>query len=248
MSHVNSNNSKTGALQQPTRGHEGVDSSAGHGARVLMIDNYDSFTYNLVQALLVLGASVEVFRNDAITPTAAGQWGRAEGRGFTHVVISPGPGCPAEAGVSMDMIRHFAGKLPVLGVCLGHQAMAEVFGGVVRRAPRLMHGKPSVVLNDGAGVYLGLPERVVCGRYHSLAVAAADMPEGFVISSQTELGEIMGIRHETLELEGVQFHPESVLTPEGPKMLANFLRRSRGERRALATPVSASSTVGGTAQ
>ena len=195
--------------------------------RVLMIDNYDSFTYNLVQAFAVLGADVAVFRNDELTPA------EAERMGFSHVVISPGPGCPAEAGQSMAMIRHFAGKLPVLGVCLGHQAMAEVFGGKVTRAPRLMHGKPSMVFHDGAGVFSGLSSPVACGRYHSLAVSRQDMPADFVITSQTDQGEIMGIRHNTLAVEGVQFHPESVLTPQGPEMLRNFLAGKRGEAKEL---------------
>ena len=190
------------------------------GPHILMIDNYDSFTYNLVQAMQVLGARVSVYRNDELSPTAA------EKLGCTHLVISPGPGCPAEAGVSIDMIRHFAGLLPILGVCLGHQAMAEVFGGKVTRAPRLMHGKSSMVFHDGAGVFAGLPSPVECGRYHSLAVCEADMPADFVITARTELGEIMGIRHRVLAIEGVQFHPESILTPQGPAMLANFLAGS----------------------
>ena len=190
------------------------------GPHILMIDNYDSFTYNLVQAMQVLGARVSVYRNDELSPAAA------EKLGCTHLVISPGPGCPAEAGVSIDMIRHFAGSLPILGVCLGHQAMAEVFGGKVTRAPRLMHGKSSMVFHDGAGVFAGLPSPVECGRYHSLAVCEADMPADFVITARTELGEIMGIRHRVLAIEGVQFHPESILTPQGPAMLANFLAGS----------------------
>jgi len=189
-------------------------------SHILMIDNYDSFTYNLVQAMQVLGAKVSVYRNDELTPVAAEQLG------CTHLVISPGPGCPAEAGVSMDMIRHFAGKLPILGVCLGHQAMAEVFGGKVTRAPRLMHGKSSMVTHDRAGVFAGLPCPVECGRYHSLAVSDADMPPDFVVTARTELSEIMGIRHRQLPIEGVQFHPESVLTPHGPAMLANFLAQT----------------------
>ena len=188
--------------------------------RVLMIDNYDSFTYNLVQALMALGADVKTYRNDALTPA------EAEKLRPTHVVISPGPGGPREAGVSMAMIEHFAGKAPVLGVCLGHQAMAEVFGGTVARAPRLMHGKSSIITHDGKGVYVGLPERVEVGRYHSLAVMPEQLPRDFVVTSQTESGEIMGIRHAHLPLEGVQFHPESVLTPLGPQMLKNFLEVS----------------------
>jgi anthranilate synthase/aminodeoxychorismate synthase-like glutamine amidotransferase len=186
-----------------------------------MIDNYDSFTFNLVQYLRELGSEVLVFRNDAITPERAERG--VEGGAYSHLVISPGPGGPREAGVSMAMIRALAGRVPVLGVCLGHQAMAEVFGGKVTRAPRLMHGKPSVVRHDGRGVYAGLPNPIECGRYHSLCVAEVDVPAGFVVSARTEEGEVMGMRHERWACEGVQFHPESVLTPEGKGMIKNFL-------------------------
>ncbi|MDP1662283.1 MAG: aminodeoxychorismate/anthranilate synthase component II [Phycisphaerales bacterium] len=185
--------------------------------RVLMIDNYDSFTYNLVQLLMSLGANVRTFRNDAISVT------QAEKLNPTHLVISPGPGGPREAGVSMKMIEHFAGKTPVLGVCLGHQAMAEVFGGTVGRAPRLMHGKASLITHDGKGVYTGLPSPVEVGRYHSLAILTDKMPANFTISAQTDQREIMGIRHTSWPVEGVQFHPESVLTPSGSAMIRNFL-------------------------
>ena len=190
--------------------------------RVLMIDNYDSFTFNLVQAFEVLGAVVIVHRNDAITARAAEQLGA------THLVISPGPGGPREAGVSMSMIEHFAGKLPILGVCLGHQAMAEVFGGKVVRAPRLMHGKPSDVRHDGKGVYAGVANPFAAGRYHSLCVALDAVPKDFTLTCTTEAGEIMGMRHTSLPIEGVQFHPESVLTPCGPQLLANFLTPGSG--------------------
>jgi len=185
--------------------------------RVLVIDNYDSFTYNLVQLFLTLGANVRTYRNDALTVA------QAERLSPTHLVISPGPGGPREAGVSMQMIEHFAGKIPVLGVCLGHQAMAEVFGGVVGRAPRLMHGKSSMITHDGKGVYAGLPSPVEVGRYHSLAVQNDHLPRDFIVTSRTDQGEIMGIRHASWPVEGVQFHPESVLTPQGPSIIQNFL-------------------------
>jgi anthranilate synthase/aminodeoxychorismate synthase-like glutamine amidotransferase len=197
------------------------------GLRVLMIDNYDSFTYNLVQLLLGLGAEVIVERNDAITPA------RAATLGLSHLVISPGPGGPHEAGVSMAMIEAFAGKLPVLGVCLGHQAMAEVFGGKVTRASRLMHGKSSIMTHDGLAIYQGVASPMEVGRYHSLAVADGAVPKGFNVTARTEQGEIMGMRHERWNVEGVQFHPESVLTPLGPKLIENFLtQRGPGEGRA----------------
>ncbi len=185
--------------------------------RVLVIDNYDSFTYNLVQLFLSLGANVRTYRNDLISVT------QAEKLIPTHLVISPGPGGPREAGISMKMIEHFAGKIPVLGVCLGHQAMAEVFGGTVGRAPRLMHGKSSMITHDGKGVYTGMPSPLEVGRYHSLAILNDKLPAGFTITSQTDQGEIMGIRHESWPVEGVQFHPESVLTPQGATMIKNFL-------------------------
>ncbi len=189
-------------------------------AHILMIDNYDSFTYNLVQAFMVLGARVYVYRNDAITLA------QARGMAFTHLVISPGPGTPGESGVSLELLGHFAGKRPVLGVCLGHQAMGEVFGGAgsVQRAPRLMHGKASAITHDGLGVYAGLAQGIEVGRYHSLCVAPDKVPAGFVVTARTEVGEVMGMRHAGWQMEGVQFHPESVLTPEGPRMLENFLR------------------------
>lgn len=196
--------------------------------RVLMIDNYDSFTYNLVQLLLGMGADVRTFRNDAISTT------QADALKPTHLVISPGPGGPREAGVSMKMIEHFAGRVPVLGVCLGHQAMAEVFGGKVGRAQRLMHGKASIVTHDGQGVYKGLQSPLEVGRYHSLAILSGLVPPGFDVTSQSTDGEIMGVRHQSMLLEGVQFHPESVLTPKGPAMVANFLSWRGGHVRIAA--------------
>jgi len=192
--------------------------------RLLLIDNYDSFTYNLVQAFLVLGAEVEVHRNDEITVE------QALARAHTHVCISPGPGTPYDAGVSMDIIRAFAGKVPVLGVCLGHQSITEVFGGKVVRNSRLMHGKTSPVNHDGLGVFAGLPQPMLVGRYHSLVAKPESLPVCLQITATTAEGEIMGLRHTELVVEGVQFHPESVLTPEGPQLLGNFLRMQGGER------------------
>jgi anthranilate synthase/aminodeoxychorismate synthase-like glutamine amidotransferase len=192
--------------------------------RLLLIDNYDSFTYNLVQAFLVLGAEVSVYRNDALTPEAA------RALAPTHLCISPGPGTPYDAGVSMDMIRAFAGSIPVLGVCLGHQSIVEVFGGKVVRAGRLMHGKTSLMRHDGQTLFEGLPQPCEVGRYHSLIASPEAMPEALAVSARTDEGEIMGVRHRALTVEGVQFHPESILTPEGPKVLGNFLRYSAGER------------------
>ena len=185
--------------------------------QLLLIDNYDSFTYNLVQAFLMLGAEVDVFRNDAITVEAA------LAKKPTHVVISPGPGTPQQAGVSMRMIQAFAGRVPVLGVCLGHQSLVEVFGGKVVRAGRLMHGKTSPVLHDGRGVFAGLASPMQCGRYHSLIAEPHTLPAQLEVTARTAEGEIMGVRHRTLAVEGVQFHPESVLTPEGPMLMNNFL-------------------------
>ena len=186
--------------------------------KILLIDNYDSFTYNLVQAFLVLGAEVDVHRNDAIAVEDALKLDH------THLVISPGPGTPRDAGVSMPMIQAFAGRIPILGVCLGHQSLVEVFGGKVVRAARLMHGKVSPVVHDGKGVYAGLPARFDAGRYHSLIAAPDSIPAVLEVTSRTAEGEIMGVRHTTLPIEGVQFHPESVLTPDGPALMGNFLK------------------------
>jgi carbamoylphosphate synthase small subunit len=193
--------------------------------RLLLVDNYDSFTYNLVQAFLVIGAEVLVHRNDQITLA------EADALAPTHLCISPGPGTPYDAGVSMDMIRHFAGRLPILGVCLGHQSITETFGGKVVRNSRLMHGKTSAIEHDGQGVFASLPTPLEVGRYHSLVAQPASMPPELIVTASTAEGEIMGLRHRDLVIEGVQFHPESVLTPDGPKMLENFLHM-RGGRRA----------------
>ena len=192
--------------------------------RLLLIDNYDSFTYNLVQAFLVLGADVHVYRNDAMTVEEALAFAPS------HLCISPGPGTPYDAGVSMDMIRAFAGRLPVLGVCLGHQSIVEVFGGKVVRAGRLMHGKTSIIQHDGASVFAGLPQPCEVGRYHSLIAAPETLPADLEVTARTQEGEIMGVRHRTLMVEGVQFHPESILTPDGPALMKNFLGFTGGQR------------------
>ena len=192
--------------------------------RLLLVDNYDSFTYNLVQAFLVLGAEVLVHRNDAITI------GQAQALQPTHLCISPGPGTPQGAGVSMDMIRAFAGHIPVLGVCLGHQSIVEVFGGEVVRAGRLMHGKVSPVQHDARGVFAGAPQPMAVGRYHSLIAKPETLPSILEVTARTAEGEIMGVRHRELNVEGVQFHPESVLTPEGPLLMGNFLQFTGGRR------------------
>jgi para-aminobenzoate synthetase component 2 len=185
--------------------------------RILLVDNYDSFTYNLVQAFLVLGAEVDVYRNDAISVAQALE------QDHTHLVISPGPGTPRDAGVSIRMIEAFAGRIPIFGVCLGHQSLVEVFGGRVVRAQRLMHGKVSPVQHDGKGVFRGMAQDFSAGRYHSLIAEPSSMPAVLEVTARTAEGEIMGVRHRSLPIEGVQFHPESVLTPEGPLLMGNFL-------------------------
>ena len=185
---------------------------------ILVIDNYDSFTFNLVQALRGLGASVSVYRNDEIEVK------EALALDPTHVVISPGPGTPERAGVSMEIIKAFYERTPILGVCLGHQALAAASGANVGRAEKPIHGKGERIFHDGRGIYRGLPNPVEVGRYHSLIVEEKSLPKELLISSYTRAGEIMGIRHKTLPHEGVQFHPESVLTPKGDMMLKRFLR------------------------
>jgi anthranilate synthase component 2 len=187
--------------------------------RILMIDNYDSFTYNLVHLFEELGAEVVVRRNDAITPD------EAAGLEPDRLVVSPGPGRPGEAGVSIDVIRRLGPATPTLGVCLGHQAIVEAFGGQVGQAQALLHGKASRVRHDGRGVFAGLPEEVEAGRYHSLA--AVRLPDELEVTATTEDGEVMGVRHRSYPVEGVQFHPESVLTPDGPAMARNFLESRR---------------------
>jgi len=184
---------------------------------LLVIDNYDSFTYNLVQRLGELGAQLEVFRNDKATLK------QIEARHPSHIIISPGPCTPNEAGISTRVVRHFAGKVPILGVCLGHQCIGQAFGARIERAPRLMHGKTSAITHDGKTIYDGLPNPFVATRYHSLCVVENTLPPEFEVTARAEPHEIMGIRHRTLPIEGVQFHPESFLTVEGPALLRNFL-------------------------
>ena len=186
-------------------------------ASLLLIDNYDSFTWNLAQAFMALGVDVEVHRHDTLTVEDC------VAMGPSHVCISPGPGRPEDAGISMDVLRAFHGKVPVLGVCLGHQALAMVFGGTVGRAPYPVHGKAADVRHDGKTLYRGLPAAFPVARYHSLVAYREGLPEELEISAQTDDGLIMGLRHTQHPTEGVQFHPESVLTPDGPKLLANFL-------------------------
>ena len=184
---------------------------------LLVIDNYDSFTYNLVQYFGELGADVHVYRNDAITVEQIAVWQP------THLVVSPGPCTPGEAGISVEAIRRFAGRIPILGVCLGHQAIGQAFGGRIVRAQRVMRGKLSAVTHDGRGVFTGLPSPVTATRYHSLAVERATLPGCLEVTATSEDGEIMGVRHRELRVEGVQFHPEAILTEHGHALLANFL-------------------------
>lgn len=187
---------------------------------LLMIDNYDSFTYNLVQYFGELGVQVKVFRNDEIT------LGQIAATKPARLVISPGPCTPAQAGISVAAIREFAGKIPVLGVCLGHQSIGAAFGARIVHAQRLMHGKTSPVHHNGEGVFRNLPDPLVCTRYHSLAIERETLPECLEITAWTDDGEIMGVRHKTLTVEGVQFHPESILTEHGHDLLRNFLDES----------------------
>ena len=187
--------------------------------KLLMVDNYDSFTFNIVQYFGELGAEVEVFRNDEITLEGIAA------RQPDRLVISPGPCSPAEAGISVAAIQHFAGQLPILGVCLGHQSIGAAFGGQIVRAQELMHGKTSVITTTQAGVFAGLPEKFTVNRYHSLAIERATCPPCLKVTAWTNDGEIMGVRHTELDIEGVQFHPESILTEHGHAMLKNFLER-----------------------
>jgi anthranilate synthase component 2 len=189
--------------------------------RVLVIDNYDSFVYNLVQELGELGADPVVYRNDAIDIDGI------RSAAPDAILISPGPGRPDSAGVSMTVIRELAGEIPILGVCLGHQAIGEVYGGRIVVAPTLMHGKTSSIHHDGVGVFTGLPDPFIATRYHSLVVEPASVPDVLEVTARTPDGVIMGLRHRTLAVEGVQFHPESLLTLEGPSLLSNFLASTR---------------------
>ena len=188
---------------------------------LILIDNYDSFTYNLAQYLGELGADVHVYRNDAVTVAQLAAW-QPE-----RIVVSPGPCTPNEAGISVEAIRYFAGRIPVLGVCLGHQAIGQAFGGRIVRAQRVMHGKLSAVTHDGRGVFSGLPSPFNVTRYHSLAIERATLPDCLEVSATSEDGEIMGVRHRELAVEGVQFHPEAILTEHGHALLRNFLDGGR---------------------
>ena len=189
--------------------------------KLLMIDNYDSFTYNIVQYFGELGAQVEVFRNDEITLDEIEV--RLQAGQLDRLVVSPGPCSPAEAGISVAAIQHFAGKLPILGVCLGHPSIGAAFGGKIVRAQQLMHGKTSVITTTQEGVFAGLPKQFTVNRYHSLAIERDNCPDCLKVTAWTDDGEIMGVRHKTLAVEGVQFHPESILTERGHDMLKNFL-------------------------
>ncbi len=198
--------------------------------RVLVVDNYDSFVYNLVQELGELGADPVVYRNDAID-VAGIRRQRPDA-----VLISPGPGRPEQAGISMAAVAELAGELPLLGVCLGHQCIGQVYGGAIVGAPRLMHGKTSEVRHDGTGIFAGLPDPFVATRYHSLVVDPDRVPPDLAVTATTADGVIMGLRHRTLAVEGVQFHPESILTPSGPNLLANFLSQVSGDAVAERVP------------
>jgi anthranilate synthase component 2 len=188
---------------------------------LLMIDNYDSFTFNLVQYLGELGADVHVYRNDAITLDQVEAWAPE------RIVLSPGPCTPSEAGITVPLIQRFAGRIPLLGVCLGHQAIGQAFGGRIVRAAKVMHGKLDAVTHDGRGVFTGIPSPVTVTRYHSLAIEGASVPDCLEVSARTAEGEIMGVRHREHAVEGVQFHPEAILTEHGHAMLRNFLDARR---------------------
>jgi len=185
---------------------------------LLMIDNYDSFTYNLVQYLGELGADVKVYRNDAVTLEQITAWRPGK------IVISPGPCTPTEAGISVALIQRFAGEIPILGVCLGHQAIGQAFGGRIVRAGRVMHGKLSTIRHAGDGIFAGLRNPLTATRYHSLVIDRADLPECLEVTAESEDGEIMGVRHREYAVEGVQFHPEAILTEQGHELLSNFLK------------------------
>lgn len=191
---------------------------------ILVIDNYDSFTYNLVQQMGEFGADLCVIRNDQITLN------EIRGLNPSHIVISPGPGDPDDSGVSLDVLRELSGVTPILGVCLGHQAIGQVFGGVVKRAPRLMHGKTSMIQHTGDAMFDGLPNPFEATRYHSLIVERETLPDSLLITAETAEGEIMGLRHREFPVYGVQFHPESILTTYGPRILQNFLSVSIPEK------------------
>lgn len=192
---------------------------------ILMIDNYDSFTYNLVQAFRGLGADMQVVRNDAIDVDGI------RALAPSAIVLSPGPGNPDSAGVTLEAVKAFAGKLPMLGVCLGHQSIAQAFGGKIVHAKRLMHGKTSRIHHDGRGIFSGLPQEFAAMRYHSLAVDRETLPECLEISAESEDGEIMGLRHRSMPIESVQYHPESIGTPEGERQMRNFIEMAKAVRK-----------------
>jgi len=194
-----------------------VSAATGQKPKLLLIDNYDSFTYNLVQAFMLLGADVQVYRNDEITVEQAIAFLPS------HLCISPGPGRPDDAGLSLQMLAAFERRAPILGVCLGHQSLVQHFGGRIVSADRLMHGKTSMIEHDGKTIFEGLSQPFQAGRYHSLAAEPGSLPAVLEVTARSEQGEIMGVRHRDLPVEGVQFHPESVLTPEGNRLLGNFL-------------------------
>ena len=188
---------------------------------LLLLDNYDSFTYNVYQLLSELGVDVEVIRNDQTTVP------EVEAKHYEGIVISPGPGVPKDAGISEDLIRTLGGKVPILGICLGHQAIGEVFGGKIVRAAEIIHGKVSPIRHNGRGLYVGLPQDVEVGRYHSLIIDRATLPDCLEVTSELADGTIMGVRHKEMDIEGIQFHPESILTPAGRTMMQNFLDHLR---------------------
>lgn len=211
-------------VQAPSGGSDPRAAGERGGPRVLMVDNYDSFTFNIVQYLGELGARVTVVRNDEVGVDELQR--RFEAGEIDRLVISPGPCSPAEAGISVPAIRHFAGKLPILGVCLGHQSIGAALGGTIVRAQQLMHGKTSEIKTTQRGVFAGLPARFTVNRYHSLAIRRSDCPAELEVTAWTDDGEIMGVKHKTLAIEGVQFHPESILTEHGHAMLKNFLEQT----------------------
>jgi len=186
---------------------------------ILLIDNYDSFTYNVYQYLANLGCEVVVVRNDQITVDEISQ------QNFSAIILSPGPGTPDDSGICLDVLTRFAASVPILGICLGHQAIGQVFGGKVIRSPQLMHGKVSPIIHDGQGLYQGLPQPFAAGRYHSLIVDRASLPDCLTVTASTADGLIMGLKHKQYDVEGVQFHPESILTPDGLKILQNFVEK-----------------------
>ena len=188
---------------------------------LLLLDNYDSFTYNVYQLLSELGAEAEVIRHDQTTVP------EVEAKHYEGIVISPGPGVPKDAGISEDLIRTLGGKVPILGICLGHQAIGEVFGGKIVRAAEIIHGKVSPIRHNGRGLYAGLPQDVEVGRYHSLIIDRATLPDCLEVTSELADGTIMGVRHKEMDIEGIQFHPESILTPAGRTMMQNFLDHLR---------------------